>query len=77
MSERDLPDCCFSPIGAEWGQVAYAAYNRAGDRATAGLNYQGKPCPSWEALPENVREKWRASANVIAKYVEDEQDTQK
>lgn len=38
----------------------YEAYNAGGDPATANKNYQGLPCPEWDALPENVRAKWQA-----------------
>lgn len=39
----------------------YEAYNAGGDPATANKNYQGLPCPTWDALPENVRTKWQAA----------------
>ncbi len=63
---REFPDCCYADPGDELAAHLYAAYNRAGDPATAGLNYQGKPCPEWSDLPENIREKWRAAAAAAA-----------
>lgn len=30
---------------------------------SGGLNYQGKPCPVWDELPEAVREHWKAVAD--------------
>jgi hypothetical protein len=59
---KDLPPCCCAPKGAEIAHRMYAAYNRAGDPATAGLNYQGRPCPTWDELPRNIRDKWRFAA---------------
>jgi len=60
MSE--LPACCTPTDGATRAEVLYCAYNAGGDPATAGLNYQGKPCPTWLELPPNVRAKWEATA---------------
>ena len=50
---------------------AYIAYNNAGDPATAGLNYRGEPCPTWNELPENIRVKWRAATNAVVMDVKD------
>lgn len=60
-----LPACCYSEPGATPAEVAYAAYNRAGTPEKAGLNYKGDPCPVWDELPENIREKWRAAALAV------------
>lgn len=62
MSE--LPACCTPTDGATLAETLYCAYNAGGDPATAGLNYQGKPCPTWLELPPNVRAKWEATAAV-------------
>lgn len=62
MINPPLPACCLDVEDAEWAARLYAAYNRAGDPATAGLNYRGDPCPLWEELPPNVQAKWRAVA---------------
>lgn len=59
---QTLPDCCYAPEGATTAERMYAAYNAAGDLVSAGLNYQGKPCPVWAELPANVRAKWEAVA---------------
>lgn len=56
-----LPACCHPSTPALDDQF-YAAYNRGGDPTTAGLNYQGHPCPEFSALPDNVRAKWAAVA---------------
>jgi len=52
--------CAVDDADAEPAARLYAAYNRGGDPATAGRNFRGDPCPTWSALPANVREKWRA-----------------
>lgn len=59
-----LPACCSAPADASLAQRLYAAYNAGGDAATAGLNYQGAPCPTWGELPPNVRAKWEAAARA-------------
>jgi hypothetical protein len=62
-----LPDCCYPGPDASPAERAYCAYNAAGDPATAGLNFRGDPCPTWRALPENVRAKWEgAVAPIVA-----------
>lgn len=50
-------------------KALYAAYNAGGDPATANLNYRGEPCPEWDALPENVRAKWRATFEAAVEFV--------
>lgn len=40
----------------------YDAYNAGGDPATANKNFRGDPCPTWDDLPKNVRDKWEAAA---------------
>lgn len=62
-----LPACCTAPSDASFAEQAYAAYNAAGDPATAGVNYQGKPCPIWSELPENVRAKWKGVEALVAR----------
>jgi hypothetical protein len=45
------------------GKQAYEAYNAGGsDPKFINRNYAGRPCPRWEDLPQNVREKWEAVA---------------
>lgn len=61
-----LPNCCGARPGDPVAKKLYAAYNRGGDAATAGLNYAGQPCPTWEELPDNVRAKWETVAAMIA-----------
>ena len=63
---KSLPACCYVDSPEDFPALLYAAYNRGGDPATAGLNYAGQPCPTWEALPENVKAKWNAVASVVA-----------
>jgi hypothetical protein len=60
---RDLPACCIDSEGAELGGRLYCASNRGGSRP--GLNYQNLPCPTWDALPVDVRAKWRAVADFV------------
>lgn len=66
-----LPACCHADALATPCERAYAAYNRAGDPATAGLNFRGDPCPTWDELPENIRVKWRAASDAVVMEVED------
>lgn len=61
----NLPDCCWPSGDAEMPEALYCAYNRGGDPETAGLNYQGKPCPVWTELPQNIRDKWTAVADEV------------
>ena len=58
----DYPACCYATDPNDLAQAMYAHYNRGGDTATAGLNFQGAPCPTWEQLPPNIRAKWVAAA---------------
>lgn len=62
MNVRTMPDCCYAPAGAALPMIGYAGYNAGGDPDTAGLNYQRLPCPLFEGLTPNIREKWRAGA---------------
>ena len=66
-----LPPCCVVDTLATPCERAYAAYNRAGDPATAGLNFRGDPCPTWDELPENIRVKWRAASDAVVMEVEE------
>lgn len=58
----DLPACCIPTEGATLAERLYCAYNAGGDPLTAGLNYQGRPCPVWAELPANVCAKWGVTA---------------
>lgn len=40
---------------------------RAYLESSGGKNYQGFPCPKWEALPEDIQRHWIAAAKVAAK----------
>ena len=40
---------------------AYAAYGRS----TGNKNFRGEPMPTWEALPESIREAWRAAVESV------------
>ena len=42
-------------------RAAYNAYNAGGDPATANKNFRGEPCPEWDDLPQNIRDKWIAA----------------
>lgn len=59
------PLACVALVDDSEAAKAYARYNRSGDPATAGINYRGEPCPSWEELTENVRNKWRGMVGAI------------
>lgn len=71
----DLPACCTPAQGEALDQVLYAAYNRGGDPASAGLNFRGEACPTWDELPENVRAKWGATATAARDWTADRQPT--
>lgn len=43
------------------GQIAYTAYGRKVEFK----NFQGDPMPLFDQLPDNIREAWIASAQVI------------
>lgn len=45
-----LPDCCFASTHAETAEILYCRYNSCNVDGRAGLNYQGKPCPTWAEL---------------------------
>ena len=45
--------------------VAQCAYTAYGD-STGGKNHLGKPMPTWEDLPEKIREAWIAAAREVA-----------
>jgi len=55
-----LPPCCFATDGDPPGKKCYAAYNYAGEHR--GLNYRGEPCPEWDDLTQDIRDKWDAVA---------------
>ena len=60
------PPCCYHNPDNGHGAALYAAYNTGGDPDTAGLNFRGEPCPMWEDLPQNIRDKWDAVAQYVA-----------
>lgn len=62
---QTLPDCCYPGPDASAAERAYCAYNAAGDPETAGLNFRGDPCPTWAALPANIRAKWEGAVVPI------------
>lgn len=64
----DLPACCTPSEGALLPERFYCANLAGGDPATAGLNYQGLPCPMWGDVPENIRAKWRATAEAASRH---------
>lgn len=67
-----LPACCdLPPDNAPIEHAGYAAYNAGGDPATAGLNYAGKPCPNFDDLPPNVKAKWKAARQEMARRILD------
>lgn len=41
-------------------RAMYEAYTAS----SGGLNYQGKPCPKWDELPEAICKHWHAAADV-------------
>lgn len=70
------PACVKPAPGAEQGAFLYAAYNSAGDQATAGLSWDGKFCPAWADLPVNVREKWNAAAAVWEPFLRERRQSE-
>lgn len=65
-----VPDCCIVSDGATLAEQLYCAYNLAG--ANPGLNYQGKPCPTWDKLPADVRHKWEAVAEHVTDLISED-----
>lgn len=61
-----LPACCYIDSAENYPALLYAAYNRGGNPDTAGLNYAGAPCPTWDDLPKNVQAKWNAVASITS-----------
>lgn len=47
---------------ARFGYQAYAS-------ASGGKNFQGNPMPTWDELPETIRDYWRAAARVLSGQV--------
>ena len=43
------------------GKTGYEAYAKY----TGGKTFDGRDMPTWDALPENIREAWRAAARAI------------
>lgn len=54
------------PTDIARAREAYNAYNAGGDPATANKNFRGEPCPEWDDLPQNVRDKWVAAMKPSA-----------
>ncbi len=54
------------PIEISRARAAYNAYNAGGDPATANKNYRGDPCPEWDDLPQNIRDKWVAAVQPLS-----------
>jgi len=49
---------------------AYNAYNAGGDPAAANKNFRGEPCPAWDDLPQNIRDKWIAAMAPAAETLD-------
>jgi hypothetical protein len=49
----------------ELGRVGYEAY---GDKA-GWKNYEGKPMPKWDEVPQHIRDKWAAAAKAIGEAI--------
>lgn len=50
--------------------LARIGYDAYGDRAEW-KNYEGKPMPQWDELPQHIRDKWRSAAKAMKLYVDD------
>ena len=59
------------PTEISRAREAYNAYNAGGDPATANKNFRGEPCPEWDDLPQNVRDKWVAAMKPSADTLDD------
>jgi len=46
-------------------RIGYVAYGEDADWK----NYEGKPMPTWEDLPEHIRRKWRAATFRVVQQV--------
>lgn len=42
-------------------RVGFEAYNKA----AGGLNYEGKPIPPWDEVPQHIRDKWEVATHAI------------
>jgi hypothetical protein len=54
------------PVEVARAREAYNAYNAGGDPETANKNFRGEPCPEWDDLPQNIRDKWIAAMKPSA-----------
>ena len=64
--DRDVLDEAFGreTMGEELTRLArkgFEAYNEA----AGGLNYEGKPIPPWDEVPQHIRDKWKVATYAI------------
>lgn len=52
----------------ELGHTGYDAYGAKADWK----NYEGKPMPKWDDLPQHIRDKWAAAARAIVEACREE-----
>jgi hypothetical protein len=72
MAAQDTPPNCTPTEGASLGEVAYCRYNYGGKPELRGINYQGKPCPTFAELADlpngkNIQLKWQHVAQQAAR----------
>ena len=51
-----------------------AAFVEAYGEATGGKNYQGRPMPPWDELPEAIRHAWDAAVQAVLRQTAGEPD---
>jgi hypothetical protein len=49
----------------DYPELAYLAYAKS----TGGKTFDGRDMPTWDALPERIREAWRAAALAIEQAI--------
>jgi hypothetical protein len=50
------------------GELAKEAYIAYGEKVYW-MNYRGDPMPTWEELPDSIREAWRAAVDAVVAIV--------
>lgn len=49
-------------------KLAYESYVKD----AGGLNYEGKPCPKWDDLPQAIQQHWKVAVEAVRGAIEAE-----
>jgi hypothetical protein len=60
------------PDDATWNTIANAAYNAYG-AVTGFKNFQGQPMPSFDELPQTIKEAWERAARTVGECLQQPQ----